>query len=84
MYHANLTQTTKNYVCDNFKCGKIRIIAATIAFGMVCVFLFQLMITCVIYISIKGMDIPDVEVVVVNGIPDSMLQLYQVCFFVCV
>ena len=65
-------------MCDNFKCGKIRIIAATIAFGMVCAFLFQLMLTCIIF-SIKGMDIPDVEVVVVNGIPSALPGVFFVC-----
>ena len=27
---------------------------------------------------LKGMDVPDVELVIVNGVPDSMLQFYQV------
>ena len=29
---------------------------------------------------LKGMDIPDVELVIVNGAPDSMLQFYQVLY----
>ena len=31
---------------------------------------------------LKGIDIPDVEIVVVNGVPNSMLQLYQVYVYI--
>ena len=37
MYHANLTKKNKTFVYNNFKCGTMRIIAATVAFGMVCI-----------------------------------------------
>ena len=76
MYHASLTQRTKKYIWDNFKNGQIRCISATIAFGMVCFFI--LINDHPYYTSLKGMDIPDVELVIVNGVPDSMLQFYQV------
>lgn len=28
--------------------------------------------------NVQGMDIPDIELVIVNGIPDTISQLYQV------
>ena len=49
---------------------------ATIAFGMVCA--QTLSCTFIIIICFQGMDIPDVEIVVVYGLPKTASQLYQV------
>ena len=38
------------------------------------------LLNCLKLKFLKGMDIPDVELVIVNGAPDSMLQFYQVLY----
>lgn len=79
MYHASLTQDTKSKVHDNFKCGaQLRCLSATVAFGMVNDFTQQNLTQSVRLLLLKGMDISDIELVMVYGIPDTVSQLYQV------
>ena len=67
VYHASLTGETKSHCQSEFmKDGSIRCLVAMVAFGMVRVILFQ------------GMDVSDIDLVIVYGVPDSMNQLYQV------
>ena len=74
MYHASLTPETKAHTHEQFAQSTVRVLAATVAFGMVKLifFIFQ----CGF---LQGMDIPDIELVVVLGMPDTIAEFYQVC-----
>ena len=78
MYHSSLTQATRDKVQELFKSrgAILRCLSATIAFGMVILKYFRRVFAS--HTNIQGMDIPDVELVVVYGIPDTASQLYQV------
>ena len=80
IYHASLTLQTKSRVYRAFRNSSscIRCLIATVAFGMVC---FAL--NCDHHFKmhtyfLKGMDIPDIEIVCVYGCPKTISQLYQV------
>ena len=81
MFHASQSDKTRAFVQSSFysASSEIRCISATIAFGMVgCWDVYYTGICkCVLYV-LQGMDIPDVEVVIVNGLPSTLSQLYQV------
>ena len=79
VYHASLTTGTKSRVYREFKSGSscMKCLIATVAFGMVCSPLvcdnhYNCIHCC------KGMDISDVEIVLVYGSPTTTSQLYQV------
>lgn len=78
MYHASQTQQTKLATQEAFSSvpSDLRCLVATIAFGMVCAQILSC--TFIIIICFQGMDIPDVEIVVVYGLPKTASQLYQV------
>lgn len=82
MFHASLTQATKSHMQHSFQSSSsgLRCLAATVAFGMVgplIVYYNSLVATPFIFLF-QGIDIPDVELVIVHGVPDTMAQLYQV------
>lgn len=83
MYHASQSQETKAYIQSSygFTGTELRCISATIAFGMVCVHLqnrYTVPMEMTFPSLAQGMDINDVEAVIVNGPPDTLAQLYQV------
>ena len=84
MFHASLTQDTKKTIVENFQSrnSPLRFLVATVAFGMVCKLhghtLLMLPRQGSFYPFSQGMDIPDIEIVVVYGVPDTVSQFYQV------
>ena len=77
MYHASLTQHTKEYIRTG-RSSKLRCLVATVAFGMVSYPIVGLIAEIRGFLIFKGMDIPYVELVIVYGAPKSMSQLNQV------
>lgn len=81
VFHASLTPSTKSATVKIFQSfnSRLRILVATVAFGMVCCssifFSERLKID---FPLTQGMDIPDIRMVVVYGAPDSLSQFYQV------
>ena len=78
MFHASLTQNTKQERFQSSTCT-FRCLVATVAFGMVCIFisshwfllsLLQHVPACLS----QGMDIVDIELVVVYSTPDTPSQ----------
>ena len=83
MFHASLTKVTKQAIQREFQSPSsiLRCLVAMIAFGMVGALFFLHNIIAVytaLCISSQGMDIPDVELVVMHGTPDTVSQFYQV------
>ena len=78
MYHADQTQQTKLFIQQTFSSphSNTRCLVATIAFGMVCNSVFC--VYTILCVNIQGVDIGDIEVVVVYGTPKTASQLYQV------
>ena len=76
MYHANLTTHNKALVHDQFKRGIMRILVATVAYGMVC----RLILTHnkIDIITFTCMDILNIQLVVVYGPSSTLTQLDQV------
>ena len=74
MYHASQTQQTKLATQEAFSSvpSDLRCLVAA---GMVCA---QTLSCTFIIICFQGIDIPDVEIVVVYGLPKTASQLYQV------
>ena len=79
MFHTSLTQSTKTHIVEQFQSSssQLRILVATVAFGMVCSPL-HLVLTDFSKLYVQGMDIADIEMVVVHGVPDTVSQFYQV------
>ena len=77
MYHASLTPATKHDIRTGFEREDgIRCIVATIAFGMVSSKSTHKMI--IQWYILQGMDIPDIQFVIVYGVPKNMSHLHQV------
>lgn len=66
VYHANLTTSTKRLMYQEFSSStsKLRCLVATVAFGKHVDFVTY-------YVYLLGMDIPDVDLVVVYGTPSN-------------
>ena len=81
MYHASLTESNKGDVRRLFSGeSSLRYLVATIAFGMVSRYYADTN-NYALNDLWQGMDVPDVTVVVVYGVPKNMSQLYQVINF---
>ena len=88
MYHASQSVEAKHFIQSTFRSpsSELRCLSATIAFGMVGIYLCTLIVkknTSHLPLLMQGMDIPDVELVVVNGLPETLSQLYQVNNILC-
>ena len=72
MYHASQSQETKTSIQTRYASSgtELKCICATIAFGLVHVTLAKE--PNLIHIIIQGMDIHNVEAVIVNGPPDTL------------
>ena len=78
MYHASQSNATKQFLQLSFRSSQteLRCICATVAFGMV----GGLAYACSCYtgkisLLLQGMDISDIEIVIVNGPPGTLAQL---------
>lgn len=84
MYHASLTKETRQHVyrlyCDPG--SQLRCVIATIAFGMVNALVFMYCAcTCsssLVFIVFQGLDIPDIQLVIIYGVPETIAQFSQV------
>ena len=74
--HAHRTKKAKNRVMKCFRMGRVRILIATEAARMVSLYRNDYM-SFQGLISLKGADIPDIELVVQFGIPQSLSVLNQ-------
>ena len=78
MYHALNTEGTKVQVHRDFSGQtQLRCLVSTIAFGMV----REVARSLAAYNNItilQGMDIPNVDLVIVHGVPKNMNEMYQV------
>ena len=79
LYHASLTKETKAYTQEQFTKSNIRLLAATVAFGMV---LTSFTVLKKIDVNFAGIDIPDIDWVLVLGMPDTISKFYQVRAYV--
>ena len=75
LYHTNLSKANKVLTHHEFSRpdSDVKCLITTIAFGLVC--------HCEIIHKVllhKGMDVPDVDIVVVYDLPSTLTQLYQV------
>ena len=84
MYHASQSQETKTHIQSEYgsSATELRCISATIAFGMVCVTHNGYIEPFETNLYTQGMDISNVELVIVNGPPDTLAQLYQVITYI--
>ena len=87
MFHASMAPTTKATRVVDFTSGTIRCLVSTVAFGMVCISypncLYMYLYVCSSS-GHQGMDIKDVDLVIVYGAPSSVNQLHQVAMIWCV
>ena len=86
MCHAKLSTETKEYIHHQFSShtSSLRCLCATVAFGLVSLALIQLLqsshkVSLEFYhYTMQGMDIADIKLVIVYGLPTTMAMLYQV------
>ena len=79
MFHASMTPSTKKSCVIEFKSGVTRCMVSTIAFGMVCYFITVNFVKMLMwYCCYQGIDIPDIELVILYSAPSNVNQLHQV------
>ena len=83
MFHASLREETKKAVYTEFSSTTttLRCLVATIAFGLVstiCIFINGHHEYIILILYMQGIDIPDISLVVVYGLPKNLSQFYQV------
>ena len=85
-YHASLTSEMKQFVLRQFVTSdaEMRVLCSTIAFGMVLAYYFFVCASVVLSLNFQGIDIPDIRVVIIYWVPDTISQFYQVQnYFTC-
>ena len=82
MYHASLSEETKKAIYELFASplSPLRCLVSTVAFGMVrqCNIHIITTATNFILIYMQGLDIADIQIVLLYGLPKSLSQCYQV------
>ena len=80
-YHASLTTEMKQFVLQQFMTSdaEMRVLRSTIAFGMVLAdYSVNSFKSVVLLLNFQGIDIPDITVVIIYGVHDTISQFYQV------